>query len=73
VATAWFGPCPHCNSALSYLEGVTGSTLHPSCPRCKLEVAVERATFLMADYSRPTPYAKPGRKRARVNSSPETT
>jgi hypothetical protein len=53
MATAWFGPCPHCHLPLSYLEGVTGSTLNPRCPRCKVAVAVERATFLMADYSRP--------------------
>ena len=63
MPSAWFGPCPHCNSALSYLEGVTGSTMSPSCPRCKVPVAVLRATFLMADYSRPIPYAKQTRKR----------
>jgi len=63
VASAWFGPCPHCNSALSYLEGVTGSTMHPSCPRCKVAITVDRATFLMADYSRPIPYPKEARKR----------
>lgn len=53
MATAWFGPCPHCKCPLSYLEGVTGSTLNPMCPRCKAPVAVKCATFLMADYSRP--------------------
>jgi hypothetical protein len=53
MATAWFGPCPHCGCALSYLEGVTGSTNTPKCPRCRETVAVVRATFLMADYSRP--------------------
>lgn len=58
MATAWFGPCPHCQLALSYLEGVTGSTMKPLCPRCRGAVPVERATFLMADYSRPTPYPK---------------
>ena len=63
MASAWFGPCPHCNSALSYLEGVTGSTNSPACPRCKVPVAVKCATFLMADYSRPIPYPKPIRKR----------
>ena len=52
---ARFGPCPHCHAALSYLEGVAGSTMNPKCPRCKVEVAVSRATFLMADDSRPTP------------------
>lgn len=58
MASAWFGPCPHCNSALSYLEGVNGSTMNPSCPRCKVAVKVDRATFLMADYSRRVPYAR---------------
>jgi len=62
MPSAWFGPCPHCNSALSYLEGVTGSTMNPSCPRCKIPIAVHRATFLMADYSRPIPYPKERRK-----------
>ena len=58
MASAWFGPCPHCNSALSYLEGVTGSTMKPVCPRCRTAVEVVRATFLMADHSRPVPYPK---------------
>lgn len=58
MASAWFGPCPHCNSALSYLEGVTGSTMKPLCPRCKTEVPVVRATFLMADNSRRIAYEK---------------
>ena len=54
MATGWFGPCPHCGVALSYLEGVTGSTLTPKCPTCHEVVAVSRATFLMADHSRPS-------------------
>jgi hypothetical protein len=58
MASAWFGPCPHCNSALSYLEGVTGSTMKPVCPRCRTAVEVARATLLMADHSRPVPYPK---------------
>ena len=53
MATGWFGPCPHCGAALAYLEGVTGSTVAPKCPRCHEVVAVTRATFLMADHSRP--------------------
>jgi phage FluMu protein Com len=57
MATGWFGPCPHCNASLSYLEGVSGSTMTPKCPRCHAVVTVSRATFLMADHSRPT--AKP--------------
>lgn len=65
MATAWFGPCPHCNSALSYLVGVTGSRMNPPCPRCRVAVPVSQATFLMADNSRREPYAKvlrgPGR------------
>lgn len=55
MATAWFGPCPHCNIPLSYLQGVTGSTMTPKCPRCRELVTVTRATFLMADHSRPAP------------------
>lgn len=58
MATGWFGPCPHCNAALSYLEGVTGSTMTPKCPRCHALVAVTRASFLMADHSRPQPQPK---------------
>ena len=54
MATAWFGPCPHCNIPLSYLQGVTGSTMTPKCPRCRELVTVTRATFLMADHSRPS-------------------
>lgn len=58
MPSAWFGPCPHCNSALSYLEGVAGSTMKPICPRCRAAVEVQRATFLMADNSRSVPYAR---------------
>lgn len=70
MATAWFGPCPHCSSALSYLEGVTGSTMQPKCPRCKAVVTVSRATFLMANNSRPGPLPKaPVRKRRAAAAS----
>jgi len=54
MATAWFGPCPHCKISLSYLEGITGSSMSPQCPRCRTVVSVLRATFLMVDHSRPT-------------------
>ena len=54
MALARFAPCPHCNTRLSYLEGVSGSTLTPKCPRCHGVVSVSRATFLMADNSRPS-------------------
>jgi hypothetical protein len=54
MATAWFGPCPHCRIALSYLQGVTGSTMTPKCPGCRQLVEVTRATFLMADHSGPS-------------------
>ena len=54
MALARFGPCPHCNTRLSYLEGVSGSTLTPTCPRCHGLVSVSRATLLMADNSRPS-------------------
>jgi len=57
MARASFSPCPHCNAALVYLEGAAGSTMAPKCPRCKVEISVARATFLMADHSRPA--AKP--------------
>jgi hypothetical protein len=53
MASARFGPCPHCKTPLSFLEGVSGSTLSPKCPRCQAVVSVTRATFLMADHSRP--------------------
>jgi hypothetical protein len=52
MARAWFGPCPHCKSSLSYLEGVSGSKMDPQCPTCHAVVTVSRATFLMADHSR---------------------
>lgn len=53
MATAMFAPCPHCGTALSYLQGVTGSTMYPKCPSCRRDVEVTRATFLMADNSGP--------------------
>jgi phage FluMu protein Com len=59
MATARFAPCPHCHTALSYLEGVSGSSMNPTCPRCKAVVTVSRATFLMADHSRRTAKAPP--------------
>ncbi len=62
MSSAWFGPCPHCNSALSYLEGVSGSKMDPKCPVCHEVVTVTRATFIMADPSRPSPApARPAR------------
>lgn len=65
MATSWFGPCPHCNASLAYLEGVTGSTMSPKCPRCRAEVSVKRATFLMSDHSRPAaPPKTPGAVKA---------
>jgi len=54
MALARFAPCPHCGAPLSYLEGVSGSTLTPKCPRCHAGVTVPRATLLMADNSRPS-------------------
>ena len=67
MATAQFAPCPHCGTALSYLHGVTGSTMHPKCPSCRREIDVARATFLMTDNSqpglrRPAPKATPPEK-----------
>jgi hypothetical protein len=64
MAYASFSPCPHCNAPLVYLEGAAGSTMNPTCPRCKAEVSVSRATFLMADHSRPSPKAPTGVKPA---------
>ena len=56
---ASFGPCPHCQAPLSYLEGVAGSKMEPQCPRCHKLVPVTRAAFLMADHSRPSAPRKP--------------
>jgi uncharacterized protein YbaR (Trm112 family) len=53
MARASFSPCPHCKTPLVYLEGAAGSSMNPKCPRCKAQVSVSRATFLMADHSRP--------------------
>jgi phage FluMu protein Com len=64
MSTAWFGPCPHCNSSLSYLQGVAGSRMDPECPRCHKVVAVKRATLLMADNSRPAPTAPLAKREA---------
>jgi hypothetical protein len=47
--------------ALAYLEGVTGSTVTPKCPTCHEVVPVTRATFLMADHSRPSERPQPKR------------
>jgi hypothetical protein len=58
MATARFGPCPHCKMALSYLQGVSGSTMTPLCPGCRQPVTVTRATLLMADHSRPATASK---------------
>jgi len=58
MSTAWFGPCPHCGARLSYLQGVTGSTMKPKCPRCCQQVEVTLPTFLMADNSRPAASVK---------------
>jgi len=63
MSYGWFGPCPHCHTPLSYLEGVAGSRMDPPCPRCHEIVTVRRATFLMADHSRPGSASKnPGSK-----------
>jgi hypothetical protein len=59
MASAWFGPCPHCNMSLSYLQGVSGSSMTPRCPGCHDVVTVTRATFLMPDHSRPVSLAAP--------------
>jgi hypothetical protein len=61
MASAWFGPCPHCNSALSFLVGVSGSRMNPPCPLCRVAITVTRATFIMADNSRRVPYARAAR------------
>jgi hypothetical protein len=55
MATAKFAPCPHCQSALSYLCGVSGTRMNPPCPRCGVVVVVTRPTLLMADNSAPAP------------------
>lgn len=58
MAYAKFAPCPHCRAPLSYLENAAGSKMNPECPRCRQAVPVSRPTFLMADYSRPSPASK---------------
>jgi hypothetical protein len=63
MARARFAPCPHCDAPLSYLEGVSGSSLNPRCPRCHAVVSVARATFLMVDHSQPPGRAVPVAKR----------
>lgn len=63
MAYASFGPCPHCKTALSFLEGAAGSSMTPHCPRCHAVVPVKHATFLMADHSRPASAPTPPRPR----------
>ena len=63
MAIAWFAPCPHCGASLSYLEGAAGSSMTPKCPRCQAVVGVSRATFLMADHSRPGSQPPAGKPR----------
>ena len=58
MSHASFRPCPHCHAPLSYLEGAAGSQMNPQCPRCHKVVEVTRATFLMADNSRPASVRK---------------
>jgi hypothetical protein len=48
--------------SLSYLEGVSASTRSPRCPRCRAEIEVDVATFLMIDTSRRAQAPKPERK-----------
>jgi hypothetical protein len=66
MATAWFGPCPHCRIALSYLQGVTGSSMSPKGPACRKLVEVPRPTFLMVDRSAPTLHLKAPRLEAKL-------
>jgi hypothetical protein len=51
MAYARFGPCPHCQAPLAYLEGAAGSSMNPQCPRCHQVMTLPRATFLMPDHS----------------------
>jgi hypothetical protein len=55
MAYVRFGPCPHCQTRLTYLEDAAGSKLNPHCPACDQVVTVPRATFLMRDRSCPRP------------------
>ena len=59
MATGFFGPCPHCGTSLSYLEGVSASTRTPVCPRCRKAIEVRVPTFVMVDTSRLAARAKP--------------
>jgi endogenous inhibitor of DNA gyrase (YacG/DUF329 family) len=54
MATITRQKCPHCASPLAYMEGVSGASLHPPCPRCGKPVTVKSPTTLSADYSRQT-------------------
>jgi hypothetical protein len=62
MAIGFFRPCPHCGVSLSYLEGVASSTRTPRCPRCRKQVEVRTATFLMIDTSRLAASCKPAEK-----------
>jgi phage FluMu protein Com len=54
MPTISYGDCPHCKSALAYVEGVSVATLSPRCPRCSKSVIVTRPTKLAADYTHRT-------------------
>jgi hypothetical protein len=54
MASATFAPCPQCQTPLAFLVGVTSSRMDPKCPSCHAEIPVTRATWLMADNSRPS-------------------
>jgi hypothetical protein len=59
MSSASFAPCPECHIPLAYLVGVSGSTMNPKCPSCRAVITVSRATWLMADHSRPAPANDP--------------
>jgi hypothetical protein len=45
---------------LTYIEGLSGTTCEPRCPRCRKSVVVTVPTLLTPNYSKPpASYSKP--------------
>ena len=63
MATGRFAPCPHCDCALSYLEGVTGSTMTPKCPRCGVPIGRRDMDAVAAEGERLLAFTDPDASR----------